>query len=111
MEYLELTIATVGSGIEMLASALTAAGFDDLVMEDQQEFEEFLEDNREYWDYIDEQLQSSLQGLSQIKLYLESGDEEGLARIRKLLAELKEKNGDTLGSLELTVKPLAQTNW
>ena len=58
MDYLELTIATSGSGIDPVVTALTAAGLDDLVIEDQQEFESFLEDNRAYWDYIDEDLQN-----------------------------------------------------
>ena len=111
MDYLELIIATVSNGIDIVVSSLTAAGFEDLVIEDQAEFESFLEDNREYWDYIDESLQHKLQGLSQIKLYLEAGDEAGLTRLKQLLQELKDKNGDTLGSLELTVKPLASVNW
>ena len=81
------------------------------MIEDQAEFESFLEDNREYWDYIDENLQKELQGLSQVKLYLEAEDEAGLTRLKTLLQSLKEKYGDALGSLELTVKPLAQVNW
>ncbi len=111
MDYLELIIATNSDGIDIVVSSLTAAGFEDLVIEDQAEFESFLEENREYWDYIDESLQNKLQGLSQIKLYLEACDEAGLARLKQLLQDLKDKNGDALGSLELTVKPLASVNW
>ena len=111
MDYLELTVATSSCGIDIVVTALTAAGFEDLVIEDQAEFENFLEDNREYWDYIDEELQSHLEGLSQIKLYLESDDDAGLEKLKRLLAELKEKRGDALGSLELTVTPLAPVNW
>ena len=60
MAWLELKIDTLPSGIEAAAAALTAAGFEDLVLEDQAEFETFLEENREYWDYIDESLQEKL---------------------------------------------------
>ena len=109
MAWLELKIDTVSSGIEAVAAALTAGGFADLVLEDQAEFEDFLEDNKAYWDYIDEDLQRKLQGLSCIKLYLEDTDEAGLARLRALLEQLKEK-GD-LGSLDLTVAPLPETDW
>ena len=70
MSWLEITVTTAPTGIEALATALTAAGFEDLVLEDQQELEGFLEQNRAYWDYIDEKLQSQLQGLSRIRLYL-----------------------------------------
>ncbi len=108
MEYLELTVSTADADIEAVAAALTAGGFEDLVLEDQAEFESFLEDNRAYWDYIDEQLQSHLQGLSQIKLYLPKEDTQGLERLKTLLQTLQEQD---YGTLELTVKPLAETNW
>ena len=109
MAWLELKINTVSENIEAAAAALTAGGFADLVLEDQAEFETFLEDNKAYWDYIDEDLQHKLQGLSCIKLYLEDTDEAGMARLKALLAQLKAR-GD-LGSLDLTVSPLAETDW
>ena len=111
MEYLELTILAVSRGIDTLSSALTAGGFADLVIEDQAEFETFLDENRAYWDYIDETLQSHLEGLSQIKLYLEKEDAESLSRLEKLLQSLKDRYGDDLGSLELTVTELAPMDW
>jgi len=77
MAWLEITVKTEQQSIEDVAAMLTAAGFDDLVLEDQTEFESFLDENRAYWDYIDESLQQKLQGLSQIKLYLEETDEAG----------------------------------
>ena len=111
MEYLELTVQTAGNSIEEVAAFLTDAGFEDLVLEDQGEFEAFLEDNRAYWDYIDESLQAHLQGLSQIKLYIEKDDTAALEKLKALLAGLKQENGDRLGSLSLSVKPLAETDW
>ena len=64
MNYLEITVTTTPGSIEEVAANLTAQGFSDLVLEDQGEFESFLEENRAYWDYIDEELQKKLQGLS-----------------------------------------------
>jgi len=109
MAWLELKIDTLPSGIEAAAAALTAGGFADLVLEDQTEFETFLEDNKAYWDYIDEDLQQKLQGLSCIKLYLEDTDQAGMARLTALLEKLKAR-GD-LGALNLTVNSLEETNW
>ena len=112
MAWLELTVTTASGGIEQAATLLTAGGFEDLVLEDQAEFETFLEENRAYWDYIDEELQQSLQGLSRIKLYLETTDSAGLQRLKDLLQQLRQKDtGGTLGSLELSVKPLPETDW
>ena len=109
--WLEITIDTVSQGIEEAVAALTAGGFADLMIEDQAEFESFLEENRAYWDYIDESLQSQLQGLSQIKLYIEKEDTAALSRLEALLAQLKQRAGDRLGSLQMHISQLADTNW
>ena len=112
MSWLELTIRTAPKGIEDTAAALTAAGFADLLLEDQTEFEDFLDQNRAYWDYIDETLQEKLDGLSQIKLYLEKEDTAGLSRLEALLDQLRQKDtAGKLGSLELTVSELPDTDW
>ena len=102
MAWLEITIDTVSDKIESTAAALTAAGFSDLVIEDQMEFESFLDQNREYWDYIDEDLQQKLQGLSHIKLYLEDTDRSGLERLQQRV--------DQLG-LTMNVEKMAEVNW
>ena len=102
MAWLEITIPTGGQDVQALAQALTCAGFSDLVIEDQGEFEQFLEENRACWDYIDENFQKRLMGLSQIKLYLEDTDRESLSRLE---AFAEERN------LPLQKTPLAQTDW
>ena len=109
MAWLEIKIDTLCESIDAVAGALTAGGFADLVLEDQQEFESFLDENRAYWDYIDEQLQQKLQGLSCIKLYLEDTDETGLAKLESLLAALRQKQ--EYGGLTMTVSTLEETNW
>ena len=87
MAWLEVTV-NAQSDAQAVAAALTARGFSDLVIEDQQEFQAFLEENRDYWDYIDENLQKKLQGLSQVKLYLEDTDKTGMARLETAVSEL-----------------------
>ena len=112
MNYLEVTIRTAAGTNQQVASLLTAGGFSDLVMEDQNEFEEFLDENRNYWDYIDEQLQQQLEGLSQIKLYLEDTDTQGIARLEALVEKIRLQDKDgKLGGLEMTMEPMAETNW
>ncbi len=102
MTYLEITVTTTAQNIDATAAALTAAGFSDLVLEDQTQFESFLEENKAYWDYIDETLQKKLQGVSHIKLYLEDTDKAGLARLQALTEKL---------GLAMTAAPLAGENW
>ena len=88
MAWLEITVPTTAQSIAAVTNALTAGGFPDLVIEDQAEFELFLEENREYWDYIDESLQQKLEGLSTIKLYLETGDDAGMDRLKAIVSRL-----------------------
>lgn len=102
MAWLEITIDTVPGDCEKTAAALTARGFSDLVIEDQTEFEEFLDENRAYWDYIDESLQEKLQGLSHIRLYIEEGDNASMARLEEITRELE---------LPMQVSALPETNW
>ena len=102
MAWLEITLDTDSERIESVAAQLTAQGFAELVIEDQAEFETFLDENRAYWDYIDEDLQEKLQGLSHIKLYLEDTQKEDLARLERAAAQL---------GLPMEVKSMAETNW
>ena len=103
MNWLEITVETAPATIETVAARLTAGGFADLVIEDQTEFEDFLQENRSCWDYIDEDLQKQLEGLSRIKLYLEDTDTAGMERLQKLLLE-------QLG-LTMQVSTMGETNW
>jgi len=102
MAWLEITIDTVSAKIDSAVVGLTAAGFSDLVIEDQEEFETFLDQNKAYWDYIDEEFQEKLQGLSHIRLYLEDTDDAAMARLEKKVKEL---------GLTMTAAVLPETNW
>ena len=102
MYWREITIESAPSTIQTVANRLTAGGFEDLVIEDQTEFEEFLEENRSCWDYIDEELQKQLEGLSRIKLYLEDTDTASMERLKKLLEKL---------GLTMQINKMAETNW
>ena len=102
MAWLEITIDTKSDRINSVVTRLTGKGFSDLVIEYQEEFEEFLEGNRDYWDYIDEDFQQRLQGLSRVKIYLEDTDTAGLSRLENAVKEL---------GLTMNVAALPETNW
>lgn len=102
MNWLEITINPPAGEAEAVAQALPAGGFSEFLLEDQEEFETFLQENKAYWDYIDEGFQNRLQGLSRIRLYLEDGDTAGMTRLTALL--------DALG-LKAQVAALPEENW
>ena len=84
MRYIEVTVNTAPEEIELRCQQMTDMGAEGFVIESEQDFRDFLEHNRQYWDYVDEELESAFKGLSRIKCYL-SDDDEGrrvLARIR-----------------------------
>ena len=114
MAWLEITINTASKKIAFTATQLTARGFADLVIEDQQEFEEFLDNNHDYWDYVDEELSKQMEGVSQIRLYVENGPEamEQVSQLRSQLASLREtyKRVD-FGSLEVAMENLQEEDW
>ncbi len=102
MAWLEFAVGAKPDTVEDVAALLTAAGFEELIIEDQAELEGFLEENRACWDYIDPRLAKQLEGLCQVRLYLEDTDAAARARLERLARER---------GLPLTVKPLGDENW
>ena len=114
MEWLELTIDSASDGIDLLATALTLNGFDSFIIDDEAEFHTFLETNRDYWDIVDEDLEKSLDGVSQIRLYLADSPDapEELARLRELLAGLPAAYPEAgLGTLALRLANVRDEDW
>ena len=90
MRWIELCLDTPREEIDARCEELTALGAGGFVIENEEDFREFLEQNRQYWDYVDRELEDSFRGLSRIKTYL-SDDEDGravLAAIRARYPEL-----------------------
>lgn len=113
MQWLELTIRTASSGIELLCAELTEAGFDSFVIDDDAEFQTFLETSQEYWDYVDESLAQRMRGLSQIRLYLEEDTaQEQLAALRALLAGLPARYPTCdFGPLTIALENVPEEDW
>ena len=86
MRYTEVIIETPEEEIDLRCEKLTELGCCGFVIENESDFREFLENNRQYWDYVDKELEESYCGVSRIKLYLEDSDEgaEILRRIEAL---------------------------
>ena len=70
MKWLELHIDTTHAGLDTVVAMLSALDIDGVVIDDEAEFQDFLENNQQYWDYVDEDLEKSMQGKSRITFYL-----------------------------------------
>ena len=112
MKWLELHIDTTNAGLETVETLLSSLGIDGVVIDDETEFQDFLENNHEYWDYVDEELEQKMSGRSRITFYLESGDEgfAKMAEVRMALQTLKEQRDDC-GTLLMTMDTMEDADW
>ena len=112
MNWLELHIDTTHAGLEPVETLLSSLGIDGVVIDDETEFQDFLENNHQYWDYVDEDLEKEMQGKSRVTFYLQA-DEEGFAKmgeVRIALENLK-KTAQACGTLLMTMDSLQDADW
>ena len=114
MQWTEATIKTAPQAIDLVCDRLTSLGFDSFIVDDEAQFEEFLENNRPYWDYVDDALREQMRGLSQIRLYLESGPSVP-DTIHALSAQLQELRGQfpsvEFGPLTIALADVRDEDW
>ena len=67
IKWLEVAVSTTPDRLDGVCAKLAAAGMDSLVIEDEQEFLTFLEQNRQCWDYVDQELLDRMKGVTQVK--------------------------------------------
>ena len=82
MRYIEVTVNTPADEIDARCEQLAALGAGGFVIENEEDFKNFFEHNRQYWDYVDEELENKFLGVSRIKCYL-TDDGEGLKVLKK----------------------------
>ena len=61
LTWLEITLDTDRAGLDALCARLTGNGVTGLAIEDEEDFKSFLEQNRQYWDYVDDALLERMQ--------------------------------------------------
>lgn len=112
MKWLEVHIDTNHRGLEAVEAFLSGQGIDSVVIDDEEEFQDFLENNRQYWDYVDEDLMEAEKGKSRVTFYLEAGEDgfSRLAQVRIALTEWKTRHPDC-GSLLMTLDNLEDADW
>ena len=112
MNWLEVHIDTVHAGLDTVEAMLSSLGIDGVVIDDETEFQDFLENNHQYWDYVDEDLEQSMAGKSRITFYLEANDDgfAALGQVRMALQTLKEQRSDC-GTLLMTLSDLKNEDW
>ena len=85
MRYIEVTVNTPGAEIDVRCQEMADMGAGGFVIENEEDFKDFLEQNHQYWDYVDDELENQFAGVSRIKCYL-TDDEDGIAVLRRINA-------------------------
>ena len=101
IKWLEITVNTTPDQLDQVSAKLTAAGMDGLVIEDEGDFLQFLEQNRQYWDYVDQELLDRMRGITRVKFYV-TDDADGHAQLERYTHGL---------GFEHTVTPLSDNDW
>ncbi len=68
--WLEIVLNAKSEELDDLCARLIANGVPGLAVEEEEEFRAFLEENRQYWDYVDDALLEQMKGVSRVKFYV-----------------------------------------
>ena len=97
--WLEVTLPVPAERLDGVCDRLTANGMTGLVVEEEGDFLRFLEQNRQYWDYVDEDLARRMRGASRVKFYVPDS-EEGRRELNRVLTGLEEYEPQTVSLRE-----------
>ena len=111
--WLEVAVDTAPDCLDDLAAYLTGCGIVGLVLESEEDFARRLEENRPYWDDVDEALRERWRGVSRVKFYV-TDDEDGRARLAEVTSGLegfRQRLGRDAGTLAVTTVSLREEDW
>ena len=114
MNWIRVSIFTTSEGIEPVSGRLYQLGITGLEIEDEQDFKDFLENNKQYWDYVDEDLIKEKSGETQVKTYIsdDAAGRELMIAIKSTLDELKTLDSDNeYGRLAIETDSMTEQDW
>lgn len=112
MNWIELKITVERAAIDKVSAELYDMGITGIEISDKDDFKEFLENNRKYWDYVDEELEKLKSAPSQITIYFED-DQDGKDRltfVKESLLKLSKKDPE-VGEILYDEKAVKDEDW
>ena len=112
MEWLEMKIDTSHAGLDPVCAMLEQQGVTGWMIDDETDFQDFLEHNRQYWDYVDEALLAEKRGVSRVTFYLERNENalSTIAAVRIAMSAMKKAHPE-YAPLRLTMDNVADADW
>ena len=114
MDWIKVTIYTSSEGIEPLSGVLYQLGINGIEIEDEADFKDFLENNKQSWDYVDDELIREKEKETCINVYVSDNlpGHEMLSAVKTAVAELKLRDKDhVFGRLEIDLGNLCEEDW
>ena len=114
MDWIKVSIFTTSEGIEPLSGRLYQLGITGLEIEDEKDFKDFLENNKQYWDYVDDELIKEKEGETEVIAYVSdnAAGHEMLMAIRNTVAEMKQLDDENeFGRLEIHIDNMKEEDW
>ena len=114
MDWIRVTVYTTTFGTDAVCDCLMTEGISGFEIDDESEFNDFLENNTKYWDYVDDELINSKKGETKVKFYVQNGIDanETLLRIADALKQLKKTDeDDLLGTLKTETDGINEEDW
>lgn len=111
--WLEVSIDTVTGCMDDLAAYLTGCGIVGLVLEDESDLEDFADEQKPFWDEVDNSLIQSRKGVTRVKFYV-TDDEDGTYRLQGVTAGLeafRSRVGKDAGTLAVSTVSLREEDW
>ena len=114
MQWIKASVYTTSEGIESVCGRVYALGITGVEIEDFNDFTDFLENNKQYWDYVDDELIEQKKGGTKVIFYLADNEylAENIANVKGMLAFLKSFDADgNFGELTLETESVCEEDW
>ena len=115
MQWIEVSVPTRSDEIDDVCAQLAELGAGGMVVEDETDFQQFLEQNQQYWDYVDQAVMEKMKDCETcVTIYVADNPQgmEELMQVRQILARLKAQDPDgKYGRLELEMKDVDEEDW
>lgn len=114
MDWIKLSISTTTEGIEAVCAVLMEQGVTGVEIDDSTDFHNFLENNRDKWDYVDEELLKAHESGSFVSFYVTDDTEgkETISLVNDALNVLKSQDAaEEFGTLKISGTNMKEEDW
>lgn len=114
MNWIKTVIYTTKEGIEPVCGQLLNVGINGTQIEDEDDFNDFLENNKAYWDLVDDELIESKKGETKVIFYLAENEylPENLANVKNSINYLSDFDKDKkFGRLYVETSVTNEEDW